>query len=61
MGYIYLLQQTSIQQNLIQEFLPVLQDAQVFFNEVFWDGYVYVFLEEERHEMLFRTAFKSHY
>lgn len=61
MGYIYLFQQTSVQQNLMQVFLPLLQDSQVFFDEILWDGYFYVFLEEESHEMLFRTVFKSHY
>lgn len=61
MGSIYLFQQTSIQQSLMQVFLPVLQDSQVFFNEILRDGNFYVFLEEESRKMLFRTVFKSHY
>lgn len=44
-AYRYL--QSSIEQNLIKGFLPLLQDFQLFFNEISWDRYFCVFLEEE--------------
>jgi len=47
MWYTYLCLQSSVKQNLIKDFLPLLQDFQVFFNEVPWDRYFYVFLQEE--------------